>query len=147
MQPLTWNFGKLLPKSAALSIPFYASISQTISTPQYDPYDGDITLKQKINEAPKRERDSIRKEAVDFTSTKTISFTNVHKNRTSNKKPKPWDIENVDVSYSFTKTEARNPLIEYNNVTKQRAGVGYNFAPQPKYFEPFKKLFKKTKTH
>ena len=141
------ELGKLLPKKAALSIPFYASISQTISTPQYDPYDGDITLKQKIREAPKSERDSIRKDAVDFTSTKTISFTNVHKNRTNNKKPKPWDIENVDISYSFTKTEARNPLIEYNNVTKQRAGLGYNFAPQPKYFEPFKKIFKKTKTH
>ncbi|HEX7458150.1 MAG TPA: cell surface protein SprA, partial [Ginsengibacter sp.] len=141
------ELGKLLPKKAALSIPFYASISQTISTPQYDPYEGDITLKQKIKEAPKSERDSIRKDAVDFTSTKTISFTNVHKNRTNNKKPKPWDIENVDISYSFTKTEARNPLIEFNNVTKQRAGLGYNFAPQPKYFEPFKKIFKKTKTH
>ena len=141
------ELGKLLPQKAALSIPFYASVSQTISTPQYDPYEGDITLKQKLREAPRSQRDSIRKDAVDFTSTKTISFTNVHKNRTSSKKPKPWDIENIDLSYSFTKTEAHNPLIEYNTVTKQRGGVGYNFAPQPKYFEPFKKLFKKTKTH
>ncbi|KAA9041516.1 cell surface protein SprA [Ginsengibacter hankyongi] len=141
------ELGKLLPKKAALSIPFYASYSKAVSTPQYDPLDQDITLKQKLSQAPKRERDSIRSDAVDFTSTKTISFTNVHKNRTSNKKPKPWDIENVDLSYSYTKTEAHNPLIEYDNVTKQRAGVGYNFTPQPKYFEPFKKLFKKTKTH
>ena len=141
------ELGKLLPKKAALSIPFYASVSQTISTPQYDPYEGDITLKQKLREASKSQRDSIRKDAVDFTSTKTISFTNVHKNRTSSKKPKPWDIENIDLSYSYTKTEAHNPLIEYNSVTKQRGGLGYNFAPQPKYFEPFKKLFKKTKTH
>lgn len=141
------ELGKLLPKKAALSIPFYASLSQTISSPQYDPFDGDITLKQKIKESPKNERDSIRKNAVTFTSTKTISFTNVHKNRTSNKKPKPWDIENIDLSYSYTKTEAHDPLIEYNNVTKQRAGLGYNFAPQPKYFEPFKKMFKKTKAH
>lgn len=141
------ELGKLLPKKAALSIPFYASYSEAVSTPQYDPLDQDITLKQKLSQAPKSEKDSIRKNAVDFTSTKTISFTNVHKNRTSNKKPKPWDIENIDLSYSYTKTEAHNPLIEYNNVTKQRAGVGYNFTPQPKYFEPFKKLFKKTKTH
>jgi cell surface protein SprA len=141
------ELGKLLPKKAALSIPFYASYSEAVSTPEYDPYDLDITLKQKLSQAPKSERDSIRKNAVDFTSTKTVSFTNVHKNRTSNKKPKPWDIENIDLSYSYTKTEARNPLIEYNNVTKQRAGLGYNYTPQPKYFEPFKKLFKKTKTH
>lgn len=141
------ELGKLLPKKAALSIPFYASLSETISTPEYDPYDGDITLKQKITEAPKSERDSIRRDAIDFTSTKTISFTNVHKNRTKSRKPKPWDIENLDLSYSYTKTDAHNPLIEYNNVTKQRAGLGYNFATQPKFIAPFKKIFKKSKTH
>ncbi len=141
------ELGKLLPKSAALSIPFYASVSQSISTPEYDPYDLDLTLKQKLRNASKSGRDSIRKNAVDFTSTKTISFTNVHKNRTNNKKPKLWDIENFDLSYSFTKTEAHNPLIEYNNVTKQQGNLGYNFAPQPKFIEPFKKIFKKSKTH
>ncbi len=141
------ELGKLLPKKAALSIPFYASLSQTSSTPEYDPFDLDLKLKQKLSNAPKNKRDSIRKNAVDFTSTKTVSFTNVHKNRTTNKKPKPWDIENLDLSYSFTKTEAHNPLIEYNNVTKQRGGLGYNYAPQPKFIEPFKKFFRKSKTH
>ncbi|MEO6638356.1 MAG: cell surface protein SprA, partial [Ginsengibacter sp.] len=141
------ELGKLLPKNAALSIPFYASITNSISTPEYDPFDLDLTLKQKIKNAPSSQRDSIRSQAVDFTSTKTISFTNVHKNRTSNKKPMPWDVENLDLNYSFTKTTAHNPLIEYNDVTKQRGGVGYNYAPQPKFYEPFKKFFKKTKTH
>lgn len=141
------ELGKLLPKNAALSIPFYASITQSISTPEYDPFDLDLNLKQKIKLAPARQRDSIRTQAIDFTSTKTISFTNVHKNRTNNKKPMPWDVENLDLNYSFTKTTAHNPLIEYNDVTKQRGGLGYNYAPQPKFFEPFKKLFKKTKTH
>ncbi|MFS8082283.1 MAG: cell surface protein SprA [Ginsengibacter sp.] len=141
------ELGKLLPRSAALSIPFYGSISQTISTPQYDPFDMDITLKQKLKNANSAEKDSIRRNAVDFASIKTLSFTNVHKNRTNSKKPKIWDVENIDVSYTYTKTEAHNPLIDYNNVTKQRGGLGYNFAPQPKSIQPFKKLFKKTKTH
>ncbi|MDP4282929.1 MAG: cell surface protein SprA [Bacteroidota bacterium] len=144
----TLELGKLLPKKAALSIPFYASVSQTISTPQYDPFDMDITLKQKLNEAPtKRAKDSIRRDAIDFASIKTISFTNVHKNRTDSKKPHLWDVENLDLSYTYTKTEAHNPLIDYNNVTKQRGGLGYNFAPRPKFISPFKNLFKKTKTH
>ena len=141
------ELGKLLPKKAALSIPFYASYTEAISTPQYDPYDLDIKLKQKLSQAPKSQRDSIRRNAIDFTSTKTISFTNVHKNRTNSKKPKPWDIENLDISYSYTKTNAHNPLIEYNTVTKQRAGLGYNYSPQPKYITPFKKIFNKSKTH
>src|SRR5690606_26249445 len=45
------------------------------------------------------------------------------------------------------KTEAHSPLIEYNRVTKQRGGLSYNFAPQPKFIEPFKKMFGKSKTH
>ena len=141
------ELGKLLPKSAALSIPLYASITQAISTPEYDPFDKDIKLKDKLRNAPTSQRDSIRKTAVDFASIKTISFTNVRKNRTGNKKPQIWDIENIDLSYTYTKTEANNPLIEYNNVTKQRGGLGYNFAPQPKFITPLKKLFKKSKTH
>ncbi|MEO8819278.1 MAG: cell surface protein SprA, partial [Ginsengibacter sp.] len=142
------ELGKLLPKSAAISIPFYASITNANSAPQYDPFDMDITLKQKIKDAPNNEaKDSIRNNAVDFSSIKTVSFTNVHKERTNNKKPKLWDIENVNVSYTFTKTEAHNPLIDYNNVTKQQGSLGYNFMPQPKFISPFKKLFSKTKTH
>lgn len=143
----TLELGKLLPKKAAMSIPFYANYSESVSTPQYDPYDMDITLKQKLRESPRNKRDSIRQNANDFISAKTINFTNVHKNRTSNKRPKIWDIENFDFSYSYTKTTARNPLIQYNNVTKQRGNIGYTFSTQPKYIEPFKKLFKNTKTH
>ena len=144
----TLELGKLLPKSAAMSIPFFASITNSVSTPQYDPFDMDLTLKQKLQAAAnKSEKDSIRNNAVDFASIKTVSFNNVHKNRTNNKKPQLWDIENVDVSYTYTKTEAHNPLIEYNNVTKQQGSLGYNFMPQPKFISPFKKLFSKTKTH
>ena len=142
------ELGKLLPKKAAMSIPVYASITTATSAPQYDPFDKDITLKQKIRDAnSKSDRDSIRNNAIDFASIKTISFTNVHKNRTNDKKPQLWDVENLDVSYTYTKTEAHNPLIEYNNVTKQQGSLGYNFMPQPKFFSPFKKLFGKSKTH
>ena len=144
----TLELGKLLPKSAAMSIPFFASITNSVSAPEYDPFDMDLTLKQKLNAATsKSQKDSIRNNAIDFASIKTVSFNNVHKNRTSNKKPQLWDIENLDLSYTFTKTEAHNPLIEYNDVTKQQGSLGYNFMPQPKFFSPFKKLFKKTKSH
>lgn len=140
------ELGKLFPKSFGLSIPFFASISQMISTPEYDPFDKDIRLKDKLDNAPSNQRDSIRKNAIDFASTKTISFTNVHKNRLNNKKPKIWDIENFDISYAYTQTESHNPLIEYNTVTKHRGSLGYNFMPQPKFITPFKNAFKKSKS-
>lgn len=141
------ELGKLIPKRVGMSIPVYASYSQTVSTPEYDPYDMDIKLKDKIKTAPsKQQRDSIRNSAVDFTSVKTLNFTNVRKNKTNGKKPKIYDIENVDLSYSYIKTENHNPLIEKNEVTRHRGAVGYNFAPQPKYLTPFKGLLKNTKT-
>ncbi len=143
------ELGKLLPKKAAISIPMFASYSQTISKPEFDPYDLDIRLKDKLGVSPADKKDSINNAAVDFTSTKTLNFTNVRKNRTSDKKPKIYDISNLDVSYSYINVVAHNPLIENNEITRHRGGLGYNFAPQPKYIEPFKKLkfFTKRKKH
>ncbi len=144
------ELGKLLPKSAGMSIPVFASISESISKPQYDPFDMDIKLKDKLGAAKTSARkDSINQAAVDFTSTKTLNFTNVRKNKMGTGKPKIYDISNIDVSYSFISTKSHNPLIENNEVTRHRGGLGYNFAPQPKYLEPFKniKFFKKRKTH
>lgn len=141
------ELGKLLPKRSGMSIPFFGSYSQSVSTPQYDPYDLDIKLKDKLKAVPASQKDSIKSAAVDFTSVKTINFTNVRKVKTNGKKPKIYDIENVDVSYSYIKTESHNPLIEYNDVTRHRGALGYNFAPTPRYITPFAKMFKKKKTH
>jgi len=76
------ELGKLLPKNAGLSIPLYASYTQTTSTPEYDPYDLDIKLQDKLSTSPASKRDSIRKNAVEFNSIKTINFTNVKKSKT-----------------------------------------------------------------
>jgi cell surface protein SprA len=141
------ELGKVLPKKLGMSIPVYASYSQTASSPEYDPYDQDIKLKDKIKDASGKAKDSIRNAAIDFVSIKTLNFTNVRKNKTNGKKPKIYDIENVDVSYSYIKTSAHSPLIEYNDVTRHRGALGYNYAPQPKYLEPFKNMFKKSKHH
>ena len=143
------ELGKLLPKKAAISIPVFASYSQSVSKPLFDPYDLDIKLKDKLAAVKPAQRDSIKNAAVDFTSTKTVNFTNVRKNRTGNKKPKIYEIENFDVSYSYIDIIAHSPLIEHNEITRHRGVLGYNFAPQPKYIEPFKKMkwFTKRKKH
>ena len=144
------ELGKLLPKKAAISIPMFASYSQTVSKPEYDPFDMDIKLKDKLGAATSSsQKDSIKNAAVDFTSTTTVNFTNVRKNRTGTGSPKIYDISNFDISYSYFNTKSHNPLIENNEVTRHRGALGYNFAPQPKFVEPFKKLkfFKKRKTH
>ncbi len=134
--------GKLLPKKLGIQIPVYAGISRTSSTPEYDPYDLDIKLKEKLNDADPKNRDSIKNVAQDITTIKTLNFTNVKKLKTDGKRPKIWSASNFDFSYSYIETKRHNPLIENDLMRRTRGAIGYNYAPQPKYIEPFKKMIK-----
>ncbi|HEX7904082.1 MAG TPA: cell surface protein SprA [Chitinophagaceae bacterium] len=134
--------GKLLPKKLGIQIPVYAGISRTASTPEYDPYDLDIKLKQKLNDAAPGKRDSINNDAQDITTIKTVNLTNVKKIKTDGKRPKIWSVSNFDFNYSFIETKRHNPLIENDLMRRTRGAIGYNYAPQPKIVEPFKKLIK-----
>ncbi|MDB5251143.1 MAG: hypothetical protein JWP27_312, partial [Flaviaesturariibacter sp.] len=136
------DLGKLVPKKAALVIPVYAGISKTNSTPEYDPYDLDIKLKEKLRENPKTKRDSIRSNAVEQTTLKTLTFTGVKRMKTNGKPVQPWDISNLDLNYSFTHQDHTNPIIEVDDIKRTRAAVGYTYAPQAKYIEPLKSVFK-----
>lgn len=137
------DLGKLLPKRAGVSVPVYAGYSQTVSNPEYDPYDLDIKLKDKLAMAlDKQQRDSIKKNAQDFTSITSLNFTNVRKMTPGKTKNRLWDLENFDISYSYSQINRRNPVIESDVLTKHRAGLGYNFSGTPKYLEPFKNLIK-----
>ena len=123
-------------------MPVYASISKTSSSPEYDPYDLDIKLKDKLRDAVSDQKDSIRHDAIDELTIKTINFTNVKKNKTNNKKAQPWDISNVDLNYSYTHQERTNPIIESEDIKRTRAALGYNYAPQPKFVQPLKNVIK-----
>jgi cell surface protein SprA len=134
------NAGKLLPKSLRLSLPVYASIDRTISTPEYDPFDLDVKLTDKIKAAAtKAQQDSIRKAAIDQTTIKTLNFTNV-KFGSANGRPGLFKLSNFDFNYAFSLTEQSSPLVLQNNITKQRGGFGYNYNTPTKYIEPFKKI-------
>jgi cell surface protein SprA len=134
--------GKLLPKKLGLQIPVYAGISRSASTPEYDPYDLDIKLKDKLRTAKTGNKDSIRNDAQDITTIKTINLTNVRKVKTDGKRPKIWSVTNFDFNYSYIQTLSHNPLIEKDELRRTRGALGYTYSPQSKPFEPFKKLIK-----
>lgn len=136
------QLGKLLPRGTGVEIPFYASVSQTLSTPEYDPYDMDIKLKDKLGAAQGAKRDSIRRSAIDITTIKTFNFTNVRKILPEGKRQRLWSISNFDLSYSFTSIKHHSPLIENNEIKKYKAGIGYNYTGRAKSWEPFKNMFK-----
>ncbi|MBK8952424.1 MAG: cell surface protein SprA [Chitinophagaceae bacterium] len=117
-------------------------ISRTTSTPEYDPYDLDIKLREKIKSASGKERDSIKNNSQDVTTIKTLNLTNVRKLKTDGKKPKIWSVSNFDFNYSYIQTVTHNPLIENEEMRRTRGALGYTYAPQVRPFEPFRKLIK-----
>ncbi|MEO7922492.1 MAG: cell surface protein SprA [Chitinophagaceae bacterium] len=138
----TIEAGKLLPKKLGMQIPVYMGISRSSSTPEYDPYDLDIKLKEKLKEAEAKQRDSIRHDAEDITTIKTINLTNVRKLKTDGKRPKVWSVTNFDFNYSYIQTLSRNPLIEKEELRRTRGALGYSYSPQTRTFEPFKKMIR-----
>jgi cell surface protein SprA len=139
---LNLELGKLLPKKLGIQLPMYAAISHRSSTPEYDPYDLDLVLKQKLRLADAEKRDSIRNDAQDVTTIKTLNFTNVKKIKTDGKKPKVWSLSNFDLNYSYIQTMSHNPLIERDEMRRTRGALGYSYTPQVQPVEPFRKLIK-----
>ncbi len=135
---LAGNFelGKFLPEKSGIKIPFFAQYSKNIKSPQYDPYDLDIELKDK--KTPKED-------AQDVTTIKSYNFTNVRKDKTNGKKPKPWDISNFSATYAYSETDRHSPLIAKDNLKRYRGGLDYQYSTKTKYIKPFKKLIKKDK--
>lgn len=135
-----FELGNFFPDNWGVRLPFYGQISNSTSTPEFDPYDLDVPLKDQIANAETQfEKDSIRNITQDRVNIKSFNFTNVGKERTGRgKKPKPWDIENVSLSYSYTETERSDPLIESDQQQQYLGGLDYQFSRQVKYLEPFK---------
>ncbi|MEM1119145.1 MAG: cell surface protein SprA [Bacteroidota bacterium] len=134
------ELGKFLPEKLGIKIPFYAQKSVTTVTPQFDPYDLDIPLKEKLESLPASQRDSVKKQAQEYQSISTVNFSNVRKEKTNDTKPMPWDISNFSASYNHTKTVKRNALIENDQTDIYRGGIDYSFSWRPKYIQPFKKI-------
>ena len=140
------ELGKFLPEKSGVKIPFYAQYSKSISNPEFDPYDLDIPLEEKLSNADPADRDSIKEQAQDITEIKSFNFTNVRKVRTnSDKKPMPWNIENFSFTYAYTETDKRDPIIASDKLTTHNGVVNYNYSRGGGYITPFKKLIKKDK--
>ena len=135
------NLGKMMPKKWGIELPMNYSVGEQFIDPKFDPQYQDIELSA-VEDANlpsnlPRGKDVSR----NYTKRSSISFINVRKNRNSEstKKPKFYDVENLSVSYSFNEESHRDYNIEGALNQKVMAAVSYNFAFQPKFFEPFKK--------
>ncbi|SFC87856.1 cell surface protein SprA [Algibacter pectinivorans] len=134
------NVGQLLPKKWGIQVPFNYSQSEELVTPKYDQFYEDITLESRIDAAEtEQEKETIRQQSEDYTKRQSINFIGVRKTRTTDKKPRFYDVENVTLNYSYNKVQHRDFEIE-NSVSKTlRVGANYAHNFNPITIEPFKK--------
>ena len=134
------NVGQLLPKKWGIQIPFNYGVSEETITPKYDQLYKDIELDTRLDAATSdEEKDQIKEQSESYTKRKSINFIGVRKNRTTDKTPRFYDVENLTLNYSYNKVEHRDFEIERSLDQQIRAGVNYAFNFNPFTIEPFKK--------
>ncbi|HSC54986.1 MAG TPA: cell surface protein SprA [Phnomibacter sp.] len=130
--------GKLVPKSAGLSIPVYASLSKMLITPQYDPYDKDVLMRDKLNNCANC--DSIRQVAKEQHTTQTLNISNMRMLPKAGKPIRIYSPSNFDVTYNYLNQKVSSPIITQDLIKRHRLVLGYAYSSQPKYWEPFKSM-------
>ena len=158
------DLGKFI-ESTGVKIPMHFDYGETNITPLYNPYDPDVKMDDALEAMQNQaERDAFSSSIHDFTRHKNINFMNVRKERTNNNQrgrnnegqranqrdpnrsgrnnmPKVhiYDIENFNLSFSYSETFQENTDIKNYTVKNYRGGLGYNYAGNPKPVEPFAK--------
>ena len=94
-------------------MPFNYGVGEETITPQYDPFNQDIKLKQLLdNTYDPAEKSNIENRAIDYTKRKSINFIGVKKERAPEQKQHLYDPENLTLSYSYNEVKRHNFEIE-----------------------------------
>ncbi len=138
------DVGRFLPEKAKLKAPIYYSFSKETNTPEYNPLDQDIKLKDALSACEtKAQRDSI----MDFAQTRKVvesfSVSNL-KFDVQSKVPKPWDPANFTFSYSSNKQRNSDATNDHENTSDYRGSFAYSYSPYIKPFTPFGKIKSKS---
>lgn len=134
------NLGQLLPKKWGINLPFNYGIGEEVITPEYDPFNQDIKLKQLLRETTDQDkRENIQTRAIDYTKRTSINFIGVRKERQPEQKPHVYDPENFTFSQSYNEVERHDYEIESYADQMSNTAVNYAYTFENKSVEPFKK--------
>ncbi|MEO0732765.1 MAG: cell surface protein SprA, partial [Bacteroidota bacterium] len=139
---LAGNFSldRFFPQSLGLRLPLYLQQSKTVSTPEYDPYDLDIVLKDKLDAADDPTvRDSLREQAQEINKISAIALNDVSIAPGGATGKSPLSPANLSLSYGVTKTERSDPFIASETIKDHTGGIDYNYSRgRGGAIEPFK---------
>ena len=144
---------KFLPPQLGLRVPVLLQVGRETRSPLYDPLDPDTKLEQSlqkfrnpdnsINTAAQAE---YRKKVIDQTTSRSISVLNVRKERTLPKPgatpgvPKPWDVENLALSFSLTDRLHTDIRTDRDYTKSYTAALAYVYQTTPKNYQPLAKI-------
>lgn len=135
--------GRLFPEKAKLHIPLYVSYSKDITSPNYDPTDTDIKLKESLNTyTTQHEKDSIKNLANTTQENLSWSLTNLKVDIHSKKKDMFYDPANFTLSVAYNRQKQQSPEIAKDMTTDHKGSFSYAYSFNPKPWEPFKKMEK-----
>ena len=136
----TVNLHKFFPEKAKVTLPLYYAWSREVVSPQYNPLDQDILLKEAINNEPTQSgKDSIRSFSSSVIETKAFAFNNVRVNIRS-KTPMPYDPVNFSMGYNANTEKRTNPETAYETTKRMLGNFNYSYSPYFKPLTPFSKL-------
>ncbi|HNK99224.1 MAG TPA: cell surface protein SprA, partial [Chitinophagales bacterium] len=145
---LSLELGKFLPQGVNLRLPLYASISESFSNPEFDPYELDVDLQQKLDEISTTygadSSDLYKRSVIDYIAVKSINLSNIRFERGDKAgDPHLWDKENFDLTLAYSQEYNSNPILEYDIVDRYKAALGYSYSQKAKYILPFEKVIDK----
>ncbi|MBS4060176.1 MAG: cell surface protein SprA [Bacteroidetes bacterium] len=136
------DLGKFFPQDVGLRIPMHFDYGESHIKPEYNPLDPDVKQKDILRSFDtKNDQDSIKNLTNDFTMRKNLNFVNVRKERTSASPSaaRIYDVENWNVSFSYSELFQKNIDVEYDRRLLYRGGLGYNYNSNPKNVQPFQR--------
>lgn len=136
------ELGRFIPEKVGIRVPVFVNYSETFITPQFDPLDPDIEMKELRDFRGADDSLYIARRNIvqDYTQRKGFNFTNVKKEKVgANKKSHIYDIENFALTYAYNEQNRRNFNTEFNNTRSYKAAISYNFSTNPKNVRPFAK--------
>ena len=132
------ELGEFFPEESGVRIPMHFDYSESRRTPEYNPMDPDIKLKDDLSQLNDQGKDSLLDRSQDLTVRKNINFMNVRKERVGGGggQPSPLDIENFNFSYAYSEISHSNIDIKRDITKKYEGGMGYNFTANPEPVAP-----------
>ena len=133
------DMGRFFPRKLNVRLPLFFAYGESFSSPEYNPFDPDIVLRESLKGLSRAERDSVRRLVQEYTRTKSLNFTNVKIDQPT-KKPHFWNISNFAITYSFSDHYTSNYKTIHRIQQNERAALTYNYNRTSKHITPFKRI-------